>query len=80
MSEATAATAVPTKSIQMLRRDQVEQRTGLSRSTIYQYMRAGKFPEPIQLTKQTVAWLETEIDGWILERVAASRPTKAINQ
>ena len=32
----------------LLRRDEVEAQTGLSRSAIYRLMRAGQFPEPDQ--------------------------------
>ncbi len=33
----------------LLRRTDVEVRTGLTRSTIYRLMRAGEFPEPLKL-------------------------------
>ena len=32
----------------ILRRPQVEQRTGLSRSTLYQYIKDGDFPKPVR--------------------------------
>ena len=32
----------------ILRRPQVQQRTGLSRSTLYQYIKDGEFPASIQ--------------------------------
>jgi prophage regulatory protein len=59
--------------LRMIRRRQVEARTGLSRSTIYAGVAAGTFPKPIQLGAQAVGWLESEIDAWLRERVAASR-------
>ena len=56
----------------ILRRKQVEARTGLSRSTIYARLReGGDFPKPIQLGAQSVGWLESEIDAWLRERIAA---------
>ncbi len=57
----------------LLRRPQVQRRTGLSRSTIYELMSAGKFPTSIQLTDRSVGWLAHEIDDWIASRVAQSR-------
>lgn len=57
----------------ILRRKQVEARTGLSRSSIYAAISAGTFPAPIALGEKSVGWLEHEIDGWIAARVAASR-------
>ncbi|MBI5862774.1 MAG: AlpA family phage regulatory protein [Rhodocyclales bacterium] len=57
----------------ILRRKQVESRTGLSRSTIYSMAAAGTFPKPIHLGAQSVGWIESEITQWLHERVIASR-------
>lgn len=59
--------------LKILRRKQVENRVGLSCSTIYAGVAAGTFPKPIQLGAQSVGWLASEIDAWLRERVAASR-------
>lgn len=56
----------------LLRRKQVEARTGLTRSTIYALISEGKFPKSIPLVGRTVAWTESSIDRWIAERIAAS--------
>ena len=60
------------------RRKKVEARTGLSRSSIYAGIKAGTFPKPIQHGAQSVGWLESEIDAWLRERIAASRNASAI--
>lgn len=57
----------------LLRRPEVERLTGLRRSTIYELMREGRFPKPIQLSKKSVAWVEAEINEWIAARIKASR-------
>jgi prophage regulatory protein len=57
----------------VLRRPQVQARTGLARSTIYELMSSGKFPLSIQLTDRSVGWLAHEIDEWIASRVMQSR-------
>jgi len=57
----------------ILRRRQVEARTGLSRSTIYQYIRAGVFPLPINLGGKSVCWIETEISDWLNQQIDNSR-------
>jgi prophage regulatory protein len=54
-----------------LRRKQVEARTGLSRSTIYLYIKNGIFPKPVALGPRAVGWLESDIGDWIAERVKA---------
>ncbi|RZU46826.1 AlpA family transcriptional regulator [Fluviicoccus keumensis] len=53
----------------ILRRKQVEQRIGLSRSSIYNAMRDGTFPKPISLGARAVGWLETDIQAWIDARI-----------
>jgi len=55
----------------ILRRPEVELRTGLSRSAIYALMSRKQFPAAIPLTAKAVGWLESSIDGWIAERTAA---------
>ena len=62
-------TNVNPKNLFILRRKQVEQRTGLSRSTIYLYIQEGTFPRPINLGSRSVGWLENEIDEWLITRV-----------
>lgn len=57
------------ESISILRRKQVEKRTGLSRSTIYLYMDEGLFPKPISLGPRAVGWLENEIQEWLAARI-----------
>lgn len=59
--------------MQILRRPEVEGKTGLARSTLYAAIAAGKFPAPIRLGARSVGWLADEVDGWLAERIAASR-------
>lgn len=59
--------------LKVLRRRQVEARTGLPRSSLYVLIAEGRFPAPIHLTTKSVGWLEHEIDAWIAERAKASR-------
>lgn len=59
--------------LRILRRRQVEQRTGLSRSTLYDRVAAGTFPRPINLGARAVGWLEGEISDWLAGRIEASR-------
>lgn len=58
----------------ILRRKKVEDRTGLSRSTIYARISAGTFPAPISLGGgRAVGWLEAEINDWLNRQIEASR-------
>lgn len=55
----------------ILRRSDVEKRTGLCRSSMYAAIDKGTFPKPIRLTPKAVGWLESEIVAWQAERIAA---------
>lgn len=65
----------------LLRRRQLEQVIGLSRSTIYARLDKNSphydptFPKPITLGSMSVAWVEAEIQSWIASRIASSRKT-----
>jgi prophage regulatory protein len=57
----------------ILRLPTVKARTGLSRSTIYLRISEGRFPRPVSLGSRAVGWIESEINTWLAERIAASR-------
>ena len=58
----------------ILRLPEVKFQTGLGRSSIYLRMSKGNFPKQIDLGGgRAVGWLASEIEGWIKQRIAASR-------
>ncbi|WP_171230683.1 AlpA family transcriptional regulator [Ruegeria sp. HKCCA4008] len=57
----------------LIRRPEVETLTGLSRSTIYEWINSGRFPKPLQLGPRTVAWREADILEWIESRPVAGK-------
>ena len=62
----------------LLRREEVEKRTGLARTTIYRKMREGSFPEPLQVGARAVRWPASEIEAWLAERPRASGEAAAV--
>jgi prophage regulatory protein len=56
--------------MRLLKRPEVEARTGKSRSSIYLGVHAGTFPKPVRLGPNSVAWVEAEIDAYIEKRIA----------
>jgi prophage regulatory protein len=60
----------------ILRRKQVEARTGLSRSTIYERIQARTFPAQVLIGAKAVGWVESEIDSWIAAKIEKSRKAK----
>ncbi|GAA5561537.1 hypothetical protein Asch03_02144 [Acinetobacter schindleri] len=57
----------------LISRKQVEQITSLSRSSIYLLMSQGRFPKPIQIGDQRVAWVIDEINAWVEDRIQNAR-------
>ena len=60
-------TRAPTR---ILRLPEVMARTGLSRTTIYEWRVAGRFPQAIPLGTRNVGWIEAELEAWFRERIA----------
>lgn len=50
---------------------QVGSLTGLSRATIYNQIKAGAFPRPVQITARRVGWVEGEISAYVEGKIAA---------
>ena len=53
----------------ILRRAEVEQKTGFKRAHIYSLMKEGKFPKTLRLGVRAVGWDSVEIDQWITDRL-----------
>jgi prophage regulatory protein len=52
----------------LLRKQQVCDLIGLRPTSLYMLVRAGRFPQPIRLSPQTVRWSESEVSAWIRAR------------
>ncbi|WP_153111154.1 helix-turn-helix transcriptional regulator [Propionivibrio limicola] len=66
----------------IIRRKQVEARTGLSRSSIYARLRHNPkrpgdydptFPKPVSVGAKAVGWIESEVEAWIVAQIQKSR-------
>jgi len=64
----------PTKPARILRLTQVRSLTGLGRSSIYLLQAQKRFPQRIKIGPRAVGWIEDEIQRWITDRIAESRP------
>lgn len=74
---ACAERGAKVKASRILRFNEVKNRVGLGRTSIYAGVAAGTFPPPIPLSERAVGWLEAEIENWIAARVAAARAPEA---
>lgn len=75
-------TAQLKNALTILRRPEVEARTGLSRTTIYSKFapnpkRPGDydptFPKPVKIGIRAVGWVESEVEAWVAAQVDKSR-------
>lgn len=55
-----------------LRLPVVIERTGLSRSTIYDMMDRDEFPRPVKIGARAIAWPAERLDDWMAEKVEAA--------
>lgn len=56
-----------------LRLPDVKAITGLSKTSLYELIRAKDFPAPVRLAPRAVAWIQSEVKQWAEERILASR-------
>lgn len=55
---------------QALRLPEVMKITALRRSNVYKLMALGKFPKSFKITERSCAWLKSEVEEWLQQRIA----------
>jgi prophage regulatory protein len=65
----------------VLRFPEVKRLTGLSRTTIWEQEKAGKFPRHIQISARAVGWCESHVTAWLdaLANGPAEEPARRPN-
>ena len=61
------------QSEKLLRWPDVQPRVGICRSHAHDLANRGLFPAPIKLSARCSAWVESQIDSWIAERIAQGK-------
>ncbi|ELV7528921.1 helix-turn-helix transcriptional regulator [Edwardsiella tarda] len=57
----------------LIRMPEVISRTGYGKSWIYALIAQGRFPKPVKIGSRSIAFVESEVDDWINQRIAESR-------
>ena len=57
------------RDLEFLRLPAVKAVTGLGRSTIYHLQALGEFPRAVHLTRRTVAWLRSDVETWMKDKI-----------
>ncbi|MCE1010168.1 helix-turn-helix transcriptional regulator [Pseudomonas monteilii] len=60
--------------VEFIKIAEVRKMTGLSTSTIYERMLAKQFPRQVKLGPRAVAWVKSEVQAWVKDRISAARP------
>ena len=60
----------------IIRRPEVEKRTGLTCSGFYEAMLRDEFPKSVPIGRYAVGWVEDEVNAWIEERIEARARAK----
>lgn len=53
-------------------KDVLQRWAGVERSTLYRWMRQGRFPKPVRLGKRAVAWRDEDLRAWAASRKAGT--------
>ena len=57
-------------SMKLLRVKEVANKTSVGKSTIWSWVKDGKFPEPIKISDRISVWKESDVDAWIESKIS----------
>lgn len=57
----------------LIRFSEAQKRTGYSKAWLYRLISEKRFPQPIKIGARAIAFVESEIDEWVNQRIAESR-------
>ncbi len=66
--------------MRFLRTNQLIEKIGLSRSSIWRLESQGKFPKRRQIGPGAVGWLEEEVEKWMLDRPVAENRASVLKE
>ena len=56
-----------------IRLSEVQRSTGYSKAWIYRLINEQRFPQSVKIGSRSIAFIESEIEEWINQRIAESR-------
>ena len=59
---------INTNNFRFIRLPNVLAKVGLSKSQLYKLIGEGKFPPQVKLSTRAVAWVEQQVDEWMIQR------------
>lgn len=61
----------------LIRLPEVIKRTGISKTTIYELINEKRFPPQVKIGARAIAFIESEIDEWLVNLINTSRNKSA---
>ena len=55
---------------------EVLQKTGIGRTTLHRLRIEGTFPQAVSISENSIAFVESEVEAWMSERMAARSRAK----
>ena len=57
----------------LIRMPETMRRTGYGKAWLYRLINQNKFPKPVKIGSRAIAFVESEVDDWINQRIEESR-------
>lgn len=57
----------------LIRMPETMRRTGYGKAWLYRLISQDRFPKPVKIGSRSIAFVESEVDEWINQRIAESR-------
>ena len=70
----------PAPEARFIRGSEVCHRTGLSKTTLRRMERRGAFPRHYRISMNAIAWLSSDLDGWVERQIAVRHRAVAENE
>lgn len=62
----------------IIRLNKVIEQTGLSKSSVYAFIKNGTFPPAVQLSVRCVGWKQEDIENWVNNRPSAQAKNEMV--
>ncbi|WP_413493032.1 helix-turn-helix transcriptional regulator [Morganella psychrotolerans] len=70
--------AITTQKESLIRLPEVIRRTGYSKPWLYKLIDAGQFPKQVKIGSRSIAFVESEVDAWVANKIAESRSGEVV--
>ncbi|QXN62811.1 helix-turn-helix transcriptional regulator [Serratia fonticola] len=64
---------MPQAAQSLIRLPEVQRRVGYGKAWVYKLIAQNRFPKPVKIGTRSIAFIESEVDEWISQRIAESR-------